>query len=104
YFIEINNRQNSWEGNYSVQFKFDVLTHIDKEPNDTKENATNLVLNQENGGNLINRKNGDWDSHDFWKITIVEGGRLTIKDNMLVRKFPLFFVNSYHKTALIWDL
>ena len=81
YYIEITNKTIPDGGGYKFNAKFEVFTHYDIEDNDVKETANILEINQTNYGNLMNRKNGDWDSFDFWQITIPKEGRLTVNDN-----------------------
>ena len=81
YYIKISNIGIADGGGYKFNTKFEEFANYDIEDNDVKETANVLELNKTNHGNLMNRKNGNWDSHDFWKITIPKEGRLTINDN-----------------------
>ena len=69
-------------GTYTIVPDFTPTTYSgDYEPNDSLDIAGNLVLNNQNTGNLGSRRNGIWDVDDYWKITIPEDGRLIIKDS-----------------------
>ena len=79
YYIRLN-RSGYDDGNYTINPKFEAFSG-DNEPNDTYTSADILNLNQQNSGNLGSRRNGIWDKSDYWKITIVEDGRLSINDD-----------------------
>ena len=70
------------KGSYTVSSNFETFDlEGDKEPNDALRYADVLKLNEQNFGNLGSRRNGKWDKVDYWKITILEYGRLTINDS-----------------------
>ena len=81
YYLKFDKYGAGPDGSYTLNAQFVKSTYPgDNEPNDLSEYAQHLNLNQMNSGNLGNRRDGSYDQTDWWKFTIVEDGRLEIKD------------------------
>ncbi|MCK5789043.1 MAG: hypothetical protein KAH32_08585, partial [Chlamydiia bacterium] len=81
YYIKFH-KNSGEDGTYTVNPRFEAFALSgDDEPNDTYQNADILTINSQNSGNLGSRRDGKWDNYDYWKITITEDGRLTLKDS-----------------------
>ncbi len=80
YYIKFS-RTGYGSGSYTINPLFNSISHTgDNESNDEFTSANILKLNTQNKGNLGSRRDGIWDKTDYWKINIIEDGRLIIKD------------------------